>query len=121
MAKRTHTIVLTVLLANLALLAVVGYALDHYREPAGVLFVTRGGPVAFDHRGHVLHGAEDTKCKSCHHDIKGMENAEKSCRSCHYFGQDPHRNEKEKIHKRCIGAKCVSCHTDKQCAYCHSQ
>ena len=121
MTHRTQKVTFLAILINLAVLGVVGYALDCCRQPVGALFLTKGGPVAFSHQAHVLHGGEDLQCKSCHHDIKGKENLEKKCRDCHYYGKDPHRNEKEKIHKRCIGAKCVSCHADKKCIYCHSQ
>jgi len=121
MAERTQRIIFAAVIVNLAVIAAVGYALDHYRQPKGALFVTKGGPVAFDHQAHVLHGGEDLQCNSCHHDIKDEESLEKKCRNCHYYGKNPHRNEKEKIHKRCIGAKCVSCHADKKCSHCHSQ
>ncbi len=132
MSKRTEKLVFITVLANLVLIAIVGYALDCYREPVGVLFVTPAGPVAFTHRTHVQHGGDDLQCRSCHHDVKGKvagavghlgakESPEKSCRACHYDGKETHRNVKEKVHQRRIGAKCVSCHADKPCSFCHSQ
>ena len=121
MPRRAQTIVLTVVLINLGLIAIVGYALDYGAEPMGVVFVTSAGPVAFGHRKHVLHGGEDHQCRSCHHDIKDAETHEKKCRGCHYYGREPHRSEKAKTHKRCVGHRCVSCHADKKCGYCHRQ
>ena len=121
MAERTQRVALIAVLINLTFIAVIGYALDLCRQPAGVLFVTAGGPAAFAHKKHVQHGGDTLQCRSCHHDIKGKPNTAMNCRGCHYHGDKPQRNEKAKTHKRCIGVKCVSCHADKQCGHCHRQ
>lgn len=120
MSKRTKRTALGIALVNLTLVGVVGYALEGRKEIVGTLFLTPAGPVAFKHQLHVRHGGPDLDCKACHHDLLAGESTEKNCRACHYYGDDPFRAEAEKDHKRCIGAKCVSCHATKDCAFCHN-
>jgi len=120
MSRETKRITLIVILVNLAALGLVGYAIEHMGPPVGVLFLTSAGPVAFNHQGHVRHGGEGLNCENCHHEVLSLNSSEKNCRACHYYGKEPFHNASEKVHKRCIGAKCMSCHADKACAYCHS-
>ncbi|NOZ20662.1 MAG: cytochrome c3 family protein [Planctomycetes bacterium] len=122
MSKKTHTIILAVALLNLAIVAFVGYAVEWDQSPVGFLFLTKGGPVAFNHQLHAPPGTPEKDCKECHHDLpNGSPPPQMSCRACHYYGKEPKRCEAEKIHKRCIGAKCRSCHVIEDCSHCHKQ
>ena len=154
MTRKIELIIITLTAVNLLIIAVVGYTVQWRDHPEGILLVTKGGAVKFDHERHIQHGSPGLVCRQCHHLIKGREGIKtepqyNECRDCHYYKKIslPCRNvnlslpgsknpagpayndqsicypecEKDEIHKRCIGRKCVSCHKKQECNFCHYQ
>ncbi len=127
-SKKSEKTFLILLVINFSLLGIIGYAIEKYRKPHSVLFITPAGAVKFNHTLHNTNGAKNLECDSCHCVIKNSKGtnrgtSQKKCRYCHYNKkkiQSPFC-ESSNTHKRCIGAKCVNCHDDKanECNYCH--
>ncbi|MEW6359398.1 MAG: cytochrome c3 family protein [Planctomycetota bacterium] len=119
MSEKARRIILAAVLLDLAIIGVAGYAVGRSDAPLGVLFLTQGGPVPFNHEAHATVGGPGMECIACHHKMRGQGGGNMNCRACHYYSREPHRRESDKVHKRCIGADCVRCHADKECGFCH--
>ncbi len=127
LTKKTEKTFLILILINFSLFGIIGYAIEKYRKPHSVLFITPAGAVKFNHTLHNTNGSKDLECDSCHCVIentegKRVENTTRNCRQCHYNQKiESSFCESSDTHKRCIGAKCVSCHDDKTnaCEFCH--
>ena len=125
--KKSEKTILLFILINFSILGIVGYAIEKYRSPHSVLFITPAGAVTFNHTLHNTNGAKELECDSCHCVIQKADGAvatgnQKNCRQCHYDKKlQPSPCESALTHKRCVGAKCVGCHDDKvnECDFCH--
>jgi hypothetical protein len=109
--------------ACLAIIAILGYALEAKKEPVRVAFDTKGGGVIFNHQLHV--NLKDVKCQECHHNYEpGAEKTgqEMNCRNCHFSKEFQGMCDDEAIHKQCIGKNCIDCHTagSVECDFCHN-
>ena len=124
---KTEKTFLILILINFSILGIIGYAIEKYRRPHSVLFITPAGAVKFSHALHNTNGAKELECDSCHCVIQKADGTltdsnKKNCRQCHYDKKlQPSPCEASETHKRCIGAKCVGCHDDKvnECDFCH--
>jgi hypothetical protein len=124
MSAKTETIAITLIIINLLIIAAIGYGFEWAGPPDSITMITKGGAVVFDHKLHTLHGTPDLKCAGCHHPVDGGKTSHskeiRDCRACHYYQKITTAECKEaEVHKRCIGDKCTSCHTKKECGFCH--
>jgi hypothetical protein len=93
--------------------------------PGKILFESDGGQVNFDHLIHASADGYDLACNTCHHGYKpeNKKSFPMNCRRCHYNKKYKTVCGKEETHIRCVGKKCVDCHTDgaEDCEICHKE
>jgi len=92
-------------------------------EPKEVKFDTDGGLVIFDHFKHASPDEYDLSCDECHHGFTAEKTKTfpMNCRRCHYNTKYTPICENADTHMRCIGKKCLDCHTEgtEECGLCH--
>jgi hypothetical protein len=122
--KTKIRIFIIALLCVFIIIAFWGYCYEQETEPIRVVFITKGGPVVFEHLEHTSPDGYELECESCHHNYSTEEtkneNTSMNCRECHYSKKLKTVCEDADVHKRCIGENCMQCH-EENCEFCHKQ
>jgi hypothetical protein len=122
LTKGKTRIFMILLLCLFVVIALWGYCFEQKADPIRVVFITKGGPVVFDHLEHASPEGYELECESCHHNYSAEEENEDSaimnCRECHYSKKLTTVCEDADVHKRCIGENCMQCH-EENCEFCH--
>ena len=126
MPHRNELIVTAVLFTGALTGVLCGYGLiapQPAKNPPRILMATTGGPVLFPHRHHSDTDGPQFACADCHHNEEADADSltAMNCRACHYSNPDIVETvcADDKIHPRCIGRSCRSCHEGEECTFCH--